>query len=213
MSTSPSFPQLLWRIAVNDTTGAIQVNQQGDGVQIDRELFDRIYLASGTFRTRRIVSFIRQLHIYGFHQDSSLPPTQQPNGRRVTIYLHKSFNFHRPDWSHVKRETNTTGRTRSRQRHTGGQHSAGWHENIQLTDPNCDSDTFVQLYRLFPDLLVPNRPGPMTLYNGAYGSSAGESVVDYREWLNFPTDNFGTTSLFNQAESVHAGPQPEYLPL
>lgn len=148
------FPRQLWHIATTDTTGAIQVNPAGNGVLIDRPLFAQTYLASGAFRTSRLASFIRQLNIYGFKQDST-EQFHMGNGRLATQYVHKSFNFFRPRLDEIKRETNSTGRTRVKKVKTETIHEGKSHPEVTFCQPpaiqqSVDYNFNAQSYQPYP---------------------------------------------------------------
>lgn len=85
---SGSFPQRLVDVMSRDTLGAIVFNRDRNGLIINLPLFDRLYLLTGHFRTRRLPSFIRQLNLYGFKQVNHADKKSQ-----VKEYRHVFLTF------------------------------------------------------------------------------------------------------------------------
>lgn len=59
------FPKLLWSIIHSDKSGAIEWSPDGLKVVLNPEIFEEKYLKTGVFKTNRMSSFIRNLHLYG----------------------------------------------------------------------------------------------------------------------------------------------------
>lgn len=83
------FPYVLWRIVNECTSGAIRWAPNGNSILIDLNRFEKQYLASDSFyfKTKKILSFIRQLNIYGFTKISN----------RTTVLNNSCATFQRAD--------------------------------------------------------------------------------------------------------------------
>lgn len=94
-----NFPAKLWRLVNNPAYTAICWDRHGEGILIDKQLFERQILSpdvvfpdsADTFKTTNFSSFIRQLNLYGFRKaelmegDSQLSP-------RGSVEIHHFFN-------------------------------------------------------------------------------------------------------------------------
>ncbi|XP_040079406.1 uncharacterized protein LOC115324044 [Ixodes scapularis] len=81
------FPQKLWRIINECTSGAISWSVDGKVVVIDYANFQSTYMyeQQEIFKTSNMRSFIRQLNLYGFRKGRRLPsPDRQRVTRRVS---------------------------------------------------------------------------------------------------------------------------------
>lgn len=64
------FPEKLWSLVNECTSGAIGWGMDGDRIFIDYDKFQNEFLdpCSGVFKTQNLVSFVRQLNMYGFRK-------------------------------------------------------------------------------------------------------------------------------------------------
>lgn len=62
------FPEKLWNLVENKSNDCIKWSSAGDSVLINYSKFEKKYLNNQQrlFKTTKIVSFIRQLNLYGF---------------------------------------------------------------------------------------------------------------------------------------------------
>lgn len=66
------FPYVLWKIVNECTTEAIKWAPNGNSILIDFNKFEKQYLGKNDyFKTKKILSFVRQLNIYGFTKISN----------------------------------------------------------------------------------------------------------------------------------------------
>lgn len=100
-NNSNSFPFVLWRIINQCTSGAIGWSPNGSTILIDLELFEQEYLnvQNGFFKTNKILSFVRQLNIYGFTKVTVNDKRRLKflNGKKYDQFFHHDFNLHRPE--------------------------------------------------------------------------------------------------------------------
>lgn len=64
------FPQKLWNMVNNCTTGEVKWSVAGNSILIDYPRFQKKYLSEqrSLFKTQNIASFVRQLNLYGFRK-------------------------------------------------------------------------------------------------------------------------------------------------
>ncbi|KAL0588785.1 Heat shock transcription factor, X-linked member 3 [Plecturocebus cupreus] len=92
-----SFPRKLWMMVEEDTFQSVSWNDDGDAVIIEKDLFQMEILqrrgAEKIFKTERLMSFIRQLNLYGFcktYQSTS------PGDKNRMIYRNSNFQRDKP---------------------------------------------------------------------------------------------------------------------
>lgn len=61
-----NFPQKLWLLVNNSNIHSIVWNDQGDGIIINKNLFEKELLCLNVFRKSSFSNFVRQLNMYGF---------------------------------------------------------------------------------------------------------------------------------------------------
>lgn len=108
---SMRFPQKLWKIVNECSTGAIQWSKNGKSLLLDYTKFQRDYLDSKLeiFKTTNITSFIRQLNLYGFrkvtgHYREPLSSLQSPD-----IHEFRNENFVRGRYDLLSKVSRKTG--------------------------------------------------------------------------------------------------------
>lgn len=109
LATLRFFPKKLWLIVNNSAyNSAIRWSDEGDSIIIDAEKFKTTCLGKENtlFKTYKLKSFVRQLHLYGFKKiDKSL-------------YANKNFKRNHPELlKYLKRDCNKT-KTRQAQEST-----------------------------------------------------------------------------------------------
>ncbi|XP_011304537.1 heat shock factor protein 3-like [Fopius arisanus] len=92
---STRFPQKLWRIVNDCTSGAISWSNNGGSILLDYKKFHNEYLDpnNSIFKTSNVTSFIRQLNLYGFRKVTSHSRDPQCNSRNPDVheFIHENF--------------------------------------------------------------------------------------------------------------------------
>ncbi|XP_065550978.1 heat shock factor protein 5 [Lathamus discolor] len=117
------FPGRLWQLASSPSCGSVRWDARGEGLLIDRRLFERELLGAGPagggaalgagfFKTGNFASFVRQLNLYGFRKLRPGPLQRRPgadaggSGEPLLHFHNPHFRRDRPDLLvHLKRLT------------------------------------------------------------------------------------------------------------
>ncbi|XP_029105256.1 heat shock factor protein 5 isoform X2 [Scleropages formosus] len=114
-----NFPAKLWRLVNDPHTDSVRWDQQGEGILIDRALFEAEVLsavrepaadggnaASGDlFKTNNFTSFIRQLNLYGFRKGGGRQD-DEPDSPAELHFQNPYFKRDKPELlAHLRRMT------------------------------------------------------------------------------------------------------------
>lgn len=95
-----SFPTVLFEAVSSSQSDALQWHPNGSSILIQREQFEVEFLKSGNlFKTSQILSFIRQLHLYGFTKLSPKRGRKDDSSNRAIHdeYFHPNFKRDQPN--------------------------------------------------------------------------------------------------------------------
>ncbi|NXI16712.1 HSF5 protein, partial [Irena cyanogastra] len=108
-----TFPAKLWRLANSPRVRSVRWDSQGQGLLIDRSLFERELLSPGhahgrggegagpgpdSFHATHFGSFVRQLNLYGFHKVVDWVGSAEPGDARGWLrFRNPNFRRDRPD--------------------------------------------------------------------------------------------------------------------
>lgn len=84
----------MWNITNECKTDAVKWSKNGCQIIFNFEKFDKEFIQTGTFfKTRKLLSFIRQLNIYGFNKVSvySQYPVKAEDNNETHHYSNKNF--------------------------------------------------------------------------------------------------------------------------
>lgn len=111
-----SFPNKLWRILGECTSGAISWTSDGTAVAINYAKFQADYLENrlDIFKTRNITSFIRQLNLYGFRMVSPQYRVTVGNSERPDLHVFRNDYFVRGRPDLLQSVTRKTGALRAK---------------------------------------------------------------------------------------------------
>lgn len=100
LDTQKMFSSVLYEAVNNSQSDALKWSADGSSILIQRETFEEEFLKpKQLFKTSKIVSFIRQLNLYGF---TKLSPKRSknyslPNRAIYDEYFHKNFKRDQPN--------------------------------------------------------------------------------------------------------------------
>ncbi|XP_041657925.1 heat shock factor protein 5 isoform X2 [Cheilinus undulatus] len=98
-----NFPAKLWRLVNSPAKPAIRWDSQGEGILIDKELFEKQILSPSTFpienpdafKTTNFSSFIRQLNLYGFRKTE--PFDEEEKSGKYQHFYNPIFKRNHPE--------------------------------------------------------------------------------------------------------------------
>lgn len=124
------FPRILWRIVNECTSDAIKWSSNGTTILIDYEKFQQQYLDTNHFKTNKIISFVRQLNLYGFNKVPSHSKQSNQYVGKKKFHEFWNINFNR-DCPHlltsIRRRASTTNY--KQQRIMIGKENANYNNN------------------------------------------------------------------------------------
>ncbi|KAH7646460.1 heat shock factor protein 2 [Dermatophagoides farinae] len=107
------FPRILWRLINECTNDAIKWSSDGTAILIDYEKFQQHYLDTNHFKTKKIISFVRQLNLYGFNKVNANSKQSTQNEQMKKYHEFWNVNFKR-DCPHllksIRRRTSGAGK-------------------------------------------------------------------------------------------------------
>uniref|UniRef100_A0A8C9WV70 HSF-type DNA-binding domain-containing protein n=1 Tax=Scleropages formosus TaxID=113540 RepID=A0A8C9WV70_SCLFO len=99
-----NFPAKLWRLVNDPHTDSVRWDQQGEGILIDRALFEAEVLGD-LFKTNNFTSFIRQLNLYGFRKGGGRQD-DEPDSPAELHFQNPYFKRDKPELlAHLRRMT------------------------------------------------------------------------------------------------------------
>ena len=89
------FPRILWQIINECTNDAIKWSSDGNTILINYEKFQQQYLDTNHFKTKKIISFVRQLNLYGFNKVTAHSKQNNQNVQMKKFHEFWNINFKR----------------------------------------------------------------------------------------------------------------------